>query len=604
MYEGMLTSLKAERDKLREENDSQAGKVAEANGNLTRLKKELELMEAEKDSEVELRQKLYRQYQDLKTRFEEREGELEDLNRLLDSLRKAGGNKDIAVLYETQIKDLTAMKSQLAKDLEDTRKERDDYRKELQLKDSELQSTQAEYMQAHKELFAAREQARPSNSWEAKSQSSSHSVKETTVIEGLVVHSGQHPILEKIAPLRRESPMTYSNVWKLFESLMNEKVKLDRVEWTMGRQLRPLGDFMLDFVYLHYGLKTLALKQLKALVLSLQELYENKHPYGTLFARFLGIIHPRPLTSYLSAYLLVAQEEFTRIASRNPLKSDSFSESYDILQYGGQISIIDAMEIVIRLSHGNREPGERIIALMHPVSEEEKLEITLVKVCGTLARMGKDANYIFDMLDIEGSGTVDYHEFVDGLRLTLDIWVSQDDAEDLCGFIDEDGAGTVSRQEWMQKIDFEAYTTKANSRARMVTKSAFLNALVDEFEHEVVQDYYRIRSLIKKSTVDNKAALELLRRLEPMIDERTAMQLFEEAKTVDPDARGGVSPEALCVVILRNRVGGLGVGLFGTIYADLKALETPGRASEYPAEGRLSAYELEDARRSLPIPRR
>lgn len=563
MYENMLTALKAERDKLREENDSQAGKVSEAVGNWTRLKKELELMEAEKDSEVELRQKLYRQYQDLKTRFEERENELEDLNRLLDSLRKAGGNKEISLMYETQIKDLGAMKAQLTKELEDTRKERDDLRKELNLKDSELQSTQVEYMQAHKELFQAREQARPSTGWETHSQSSSHSVKETTVIEGLVVRTGQHPVLEKIAPLRREAPMTYSNVWKLFESLMNEKVKLDRVEWTMGRQLRPMADFMLDFVYLHYGLKTLALKQLKALVLSLQELYENKHQYGTLFARFLGIIHPRPLTSYLSAFLLVAQEEFAKIASRTLVKSESFSESYDILQYGGQVSLIDAMEIVIRLCRGNREPGERIISLMFPVSEEEKLEITLVKVCGTLSRMGKDSTYIFDMLDIDGLGTVDYHEFVDGLRLTLDIWVTQDEAEDLCGFIDDNGSGSVSKAEWMQKIDFNAYVAKAAARTSVVTKSAFLTALVEEFEHEVVQDYYRIRSLIKKPTVDNKAALELLRRLEPMIDERTAMQLFEEAKTVDPDARGGVSPEAFCVVILRNRVGGLGIGLFG-----------------------------------------
>ena len=604
MYESMLTALKAERDKLREENDAQAGKVSEAVGNWTRLKKELELMEAEKDSEVELRQKLYRQYQDLKTRFEERENELEDLNRLLDSLRKAGGNKEISLMYETQIKDLAAMKAQLAKELEDTRKERDDLRKELNLKDSELQSTQVEYMQAHKELFQAREQARPSTGWETHSQSSSHSVKETTVIEGLVVRTGQHPVLEKIAPLRREAPMTYSNVWKLFEGLMNEKVKLDRVEWTMGRQLRPMADFMLDFVYLHYGLKTLALKQLKALVLSLQELYENKHQYGILFARLLGIIHPRPLTAYLSAFLLVAQEEFAKIASRTLVKSESFSESYDILQYGGQVSLIDAMEIVIRLSRGNREPGERIISLMFPVTEENKMEITLVKVCGTLARMGKDSSYIFEMLDIDGLGTVDYHEFVDGLRLTLDIWVTQDEAEDLCGFVDDDGAGTVSKAEWLEKIDFQAYVAKATSRTCMVSKSAFLTALVEEFEHEVVQDYYRIRSLIKKPTVDNKAALELLRRLEPMIDERTAMQLFEEAKTVDPDARGGVSPEALCVVILRNRVGGLGIGLFGEIYTDLKALETPGRASEYPAEGRLSAYELEDARRSLPISRR
>ena len=38
---------------------------------------------------------------------------------------------------------------------------------------------------------------------------------------------------------------------------------------SLGRQPRTLTEYMLDFMYLHYGLKTLALKQLKALIASL-----------------------------------------------------------------------------------------------------------------------------------------------------------------------------------------------------------------------------------------------------------------------------------------------------------------------------------------------
>lgn len=54
--------------------------------------------------------------------------------------------------------------------------------------------------------------------------------------------------------------MTYSNVWKLFEALMHEKCKLDKLEISLERQPRTMTEYMLDFVYVHYGLKSIALK--------------------------------------------------------------------------------------------------------------------------------------------------------------------------------------------------------------------------------------------------------------------------------------------------------------------------------------------------------
>jgi hypothetical protein len=71
-----------------------------------------------------------------------------------------------------------------------------------------------------------------------------------------------------------------------------------------------MTEFMLDFVYMHYGLKSLALKQLKALISSLEQLHKVGHTYGVLFGRFLGLFHPRPLPHHVAIFLIIAQEQF------------------------------------------------------------------------------------------------------------------------------------------------------------------------------------------------------------------------------------------------------------------------------------------------------
>jgi hypothetical protein len=67
-----------------------------------------------------------------------------------------------------------------------------------------------------------------------------------------------------------------------------------------------MTEFMLDFVYMHYGLKSLALKQLKALISSLEQLHQVGHIYGVLFCRYLGLFHPRPLPHHVAIFLIIA----------------------------------------------------------------------------------------------------------------------------------------------------------------------------------------------------------------------------------------------------------------------------------------------------------
>jgi hypothetical protein len=219
-----------------------------------------------------------------------------------------------------------------------------------------------------------------------------------------------------------------------------------------------------------------------------------EHMYGLLFCRYLGLFHPRPLPHHVAIFLIIAQEMFNGIAVR--VKRESFAANYEVLQFGGEAPFIDAMELVVKICRGNREAGERIISHLLPETGN-RLDLILLKVCGTMARMGKNPRYIFDLLDLDHGGTIDYQEFVDGIRYSLNIWVTQEEAEELCAYIDSNGNGEVSYAEWVSRVNFADYTDMTRTTIATVSKAAFLAALVEEYEFEVIQDYYELRKLIR-----------------------------------------------------------------------------------------------------------
>ena len=608
MYDSNATALRQERDRLIEESTSLNERIQQLQRDRSRLLRDSESVSSSLQLETDSKAKLQRDFEKMNRENQELMQELKEMRGALEGIRKGSGQT--AAVLEEKIRELRGEKEKMEREMGRIQEENEECQQEIKLKEAEIQNLREEYMQVHKELFESHDQPRQSLSVRSESRSSSqHSIKESLVIEGMTTHHGQNPILEKIAQMKREAPMTYNNVWKLFESLLQEKVKLDRLEMSMGRQPRTMTEFMLDFMYLHYGLKTLALKQLKALVLSLQDLYRSNHIYGVLFCRFLGLFHPRPLPHHLAIYLLLVREEFDRLAAKVKIKRpESFAENYDIIQYGGYASFIDAMELITKICKKDRSAGERIVAQLLPEQEQSRIEVVLLKLCGTMARMGRDPASIFELLDRDHSGSIEYHDFVEGIRFSLNIYISQEEAEDLCAFINDRGTGEITYEEWMQKVNFKEYGEKLNSRAAMVSKAALLSALVEEYEYEVVQDYYTLRHMIKTPSLDSTAASEILWQIDPSLEENALDKYLTEAEEYESEDRDVISPEALCIVVLRNRIGGFGVGIFGEFYIDVAALDlslpktaTEGAISELVVENRGGGLQVDIMRRQSPI---
>jgi hypothetical protein len=71
-----------------------------------------------------------------------------------------------------------------------------------------------------------------------------------------------------------------------------------------------LSEFIAEYVNMKYGLKTIAVKQLSALIAGLEKLSKRGHPYGTLFCRLLHVHTDQPLDESITQFLTSARAAF------------------------------------------------------------------------------------------------------------------------------------------------------------------------------------------------------------------------------------------------------------------------------------------------------
>lgn len=523
---------------------------------------------------LENMQKFYKNQSDLQSAEIAALSEGQKLKHSFDGEKKA---------FEGQIENIKKSLAEANRNLQQVLEEKDYLRKDLASTQNELQQVSEEYANLQNQVYHERKASGGQDYAEnmmlsplsnRSLESSARSAQDFVIIESMVPAYG-NAILDNVSKLKKEPPMTYKNVWKLFEDIMTDKCKMDRLELAMGRQPRTMTEYMLDFVYLQYGLKSLALRQLKSLIASLEVLYKQGHPYGTLFCRFLGLFHPRPLSFQISIYLLIVQEKFLECSSKlKEKKPANFSQAYEIMQYGGQASIIDLLDLIQKICRNNREVGERIITAMHK-ERPDRVELSILKICGCMARMGKTSDFIFEILNAERRGPgLEYQEFIDGVRYTLNIWVTQEEAEDLCRYIDNEDTGYITFDSWYQKVNFVEFAEKMYSKVAMITKSDFLNALVDEYEREIVDDYRVLKSLIRYPVLNQNSMATFLLQLDPNLDEEDIFRLYDEAREQGEQSLAGISPHSVCVVVLKHNIGGYGVGMFDVYDLDLEQPKT------------------------------
>ena len=119
---------------------------------------------------------------------------------------------------------------------------------------------------------------------------------------------------------------------------------------------------------------------------------------------------------------------------------------------GGRIPLIDVLDFMSNLLEMDTETGNAILNRLMP-RDQSKDEFALYVFCWKMAKKGKRLYDVFQLLDVDESGDIDLHEFVDGVQKTLNLWLTLEECSSLFKFLDGDGSGTLELTEFYEKIN-------------------------------------------------------------------------------------------------------------------------------------------------------
>lgn len=152
----------------------------------------------------------------------------------------------------------------------------------------------------------------------------------------------KHLFLSQLEKLPKKSPpMAEPNFFKLFELAMDEKAKADEVDRQQFKPPRSMTEFMLDFMFMQYGLKSLALKNLSSLVNTLERMSLSQHRYGVLFCRLLEIFTDQSIGLKLGAFVARARACFVGVQGK--------SSSKRVMEQGGEALLTDVYDLIPKI---------------------------------------------------------------------------------------------------------------------------------------------------------------------------------------------------------------------------------------------------------------
>ena len=164
--------------------------------------------------------------------------------------------------------------------------------------------------------------------------------------------------------------------------------------------------------------------------------------------------------------------------------------------------------------------------------------------------MGKDVKYLYQTLDKDGGGTLDPQEILDGLKLSFNLYFSQEEAKEVCSYLDSDGSGDVDFDEFQEKINYNNYTKYYH--CFLISKQHFIELVLNEWQEHKQREFEKLMKKFEEFDDNGDGVLTfeefetLVNNLDPSISRENISELFNETLEMnsDDDDPDKMSPEA------------------------------------------------------------
>ena len=409
------------------------------------------------------------------------------------------------------------------------------------------------------------------------------SEKQEAVTHNLILQTLQS------ASVPTDKPLTYLNIFKFFEELMDAKFEVDSKDLKARRKPRGMTEFLMEHLSRQFGIKTLAMKFLGQLVPGMQLLYNENLPYAVLFARLLQVFSPDPIPFPLAMFLTKVRMDFHRLmekfskdrekkaavlvkATKGAQPVTHGRAAYDLATTGGEAFTSDVMMLIYDLFNNDPESGELALDLLRPERVSHS-DYVLYKVCHRMGKMGLNPEAVFNLIDTDHGGSIDEEEFVQGIKSSLELWIPEGEIRAVHAELATGGA--LSRNAFLAKCSFDWYYSVVKSEEYITTKCQFLNVLIGVYTRRVRHDTGMLIGLYEsknENPMTKDTLANVLREMDPANSDERIEAIWSFGMEQAGDSPGLI-PAAFVKSMLNYRSGQLAQTVFCKRYSDMPDIE-------------------------------
>lgn len=124
------------------------------------------------------------------------------------------------------------------------------------------------------------------------------------------------------------------------------------------------------------------------------------------------------------------------------------------------------------------------------------LSFAQTKICFSIAKLGRNVQYMFETLDEDGNGILDSGEIINGLKDKFNVYFSFKEATNFIEYMDSDKSGDIDFDEFSAKINYKSYNK--NYARYMITKTRFITIVLEQWESHKNRIYDRLIKVFEK----------------------------------------------------------------------------------------------------------
>lgn len=372
-------------------------------------------------------------------------------------------------------------------------------------------------------------------------------------------------LIEKnaLALYSNNNTMEITRIFTFFEEMFDKKYEADEKNLKNNRPLISIPEYFTQYIKGSYGLKSIFNDHISLMISTIQKLSDQKSKYGKLICKLLQIHDPEPVPDQLAWFLTKARHEFKKeIMIKQQIKSARRPD---------ELHVVEAMHLLHSLFETDKFSRAKAIVFLQPATMTAE-DFLAFRIGFRILKMGWKAENFFQYFDKEGKGWIKKEEFYKELVNVVEISLTLQDIDILNSQLDPNGLDIITHAQFISKISTKFYIEKKSDPSLVVTKTHFLEILIEVYN--VIQVKYtafitHFFQKFKNDYINKDGFSEVVNALDSRINAEVIDQYYNAYSTFD-----GICLSSVITCAFQNILPKKALRDFRNIYIEVKRLES------------------------------